>query len=111
MELLALKALLGGAVVVAFALIAEVLTPKKFAGLFAAAPSVALGSLLIIAQDKGPAEAGQAAGGMVAGGVGMLAFCMLAVPAIARLGATLGSVVSLGAWAVVAIGLYVVVLR
>ena len=42
---LALKALNGGLFVVAFALLAEMLKPKRFSGLFSAAPSIALGCL------------------------------------------------------------------
>jgi hypothetical protein len=37
--------LLGGAVVSAFAMLGDVLRPKSFAGLFGAAPSVALATL------------------------------------------------------------------
>jgi hypothetical protein len=40
---LAVKAVYGGLFVVLFSLIAELLTPKRFAGLFSAAPSVAPG--------------------------------------------------------------------
>ena len=44
---LALRGLAGGALVVVFALIGEVVTPKAFSGLFSAAPSVAFASLAI----------------------------------------------------------------
>ncbi|MGN6867121.1 MAG: hypothetical protein ACTHMY_01835 [Solirubrobacteraceae bacterium] len=39
-EILAIKGLAGGAVVVAFALLSQGLEPKRFAGLFSAAPPV-----------------------------------------------------------------------
>ncbi|MEA2502248.1 MAG: hypothetical protein QOD01_2359, partial [Actinomycetota bacterium] len=42
---LGLKAVNGGLFVVAFALVSEALKPKRFAGLFSAAPSVALANL------------------------------------------------------------------
>ena len=42
---LVVRFLVGGALVSLFALIADVLKPKGFAGLFGAAPSVALASL------------------------------------------------------------------
>jgi hypothetical protein len=40
-----IRFLVGGAVVSVFALIGDVLKPKSFAGLFGAAPSVALATL------------------------------------------------------------------
>jgi hypothetical protein len=49
-----LKAIAGGVLVVLFALLGEGLRPKWFAGLFAAAHSVALASLLVTVIDKGP---------------------------------------------------------
>jgi hypothetical protein len=109
--LLAVKALAGGVGVVAFAVIGEAVRPKKFAGLFAAAPSVALASLLVTTLDKGPGQSVQASLGMAAGAAGMVAYCVLAVPAIARLGATLGSAAAMVGWAAVALALYAVFLR
>ena len=50
---IAIKALLGGSMVTAFAVIGHVLRPKWFAGLFAAAPSVAVASLAVTVIDKG----------------------------------------------------------
>jgi hypothetical protein len=47
------KGLAGGGLVVAFAVISECLTPKRFAGLFSAAPAVALAGLTITLLDKG----------------------------------------------------------
>ena len=44
---LVLRAVAGGAIVSVFALMGDVLRPKSFAGLFGAAPSVALASLAI----------------------------------------------------------------
>ena len=45
MEELFIRFLIGGAVVSSFALLGEVFRPKTFAGLFGAAPSIALASL------------------------------------------------------------------
>lgn len=44
---LAVRALFGGFIVSAFALIGDVLKPKSFAGLFGAAPSVAIASIVL----------------------------------------------------------------
>ncbi len=51
--MLAVKALAGGGLVVAFALLSEALSPKRFAGLFSAAPAVALAGLSVVLLDKG----------------------------------------------------------
>jgi uncharacterized membrane protein (GlpM family) len=49
---LILKGLAGGTFVVAFALLGSVVKPKRLAGLFSAAPSVAIASLLIAAYSR-----------------------------------------------------------
>lgn len=48
-----LRFLLGGAIVSAFALLGEIFKPKSFAGLFGAAPSVAVVSLALAFQKHG----------------------------------------------------------
>lgn len=104
--LLAVRGLLGGGLVVVFALIGEVVKPKAFSGLFAAAPSVALASLAITMVAEGSHTAKMDAVGMVVGGVAMAACCVLAVEAIPRLRALAGSAVAWAGWLVVACGLY-----
>ncbi len=80
------KAGLGGVLVVVFAVCAETLSPKRFAGVFAAAPSVALASLLVTVLFKGAREAGSACTGMAAGAVGFVVYCLLAPGAMRRWG-------------------------
>lgn len=53
MEELALRLFIGGAVVSAFAVLGDMLKPKSFAGLFGAAPSVALASIALAAAQHG----------------------------------------------------------
>jgi hypothetical protein len=60
--------------VVAFALLSAGLSPKRFAGLFSAAPAVALAGLTIVVLDKGSHDAHENAAGMIAGGAGMVAY-------------------------------------
>jgi hypothetical protein len=48
-----LRFLAGGIVVSAFAALGDTLRPKSFAGLFGAAPSIALATLLITLSQKG----------------------------------------------------------
>ncbi len=104
--ILALRGLVGGSLVVVFALVAEIVDPKAFAGLFATAPSVAIASLAITVIFETAEKARQASTGMVVGGIGMAACCVVAVGAIPRLKATWGSVASVGGWGLVALGTY-----
>lgn len=96
------KGLAGGLLVVAFALLSAGLSPKRFAGLFSAAPAVALAGLTITILDTGAHEAHQSAAGMIAGSVGMIAYAALAVPLLARMRAGKAAALSLSAWIVVA---------
>ncbi|MER6531861.1 DUF3147 family protein [Streptomyces sp. NPDC001508] len=93
-----LKALIGGLFVVAFALLAETVHPKRLAGIFAAAPSVALGGLILTVVFKGDADAATAARGMIAGAAAFTAYCLVAVPALGRFGALRGSTAALVVW-------------
>jgi uncharacterized membrane protein (GlpM family) len=106
-----IKAALGGTFVVAFALLGHTLRPKRFAGLFAAAPSVALASLVITLIDKGGHDASQAGLGMMFGAVGFVAFAVLVRLLLGRMRAVTASAVGIAAWVVVAIGGYLAVLR
>lgn len=103
---MALRALAGGALVVVFALVGEVLSPKAFAGLFSSAPSVAIASLAITAGFESVDKARQSSVGMVPGAIGMAACCVVAVVAIPRLRALWGSAVAWLAWGVVGLGIY-----
>ncbi len=53
MQEMAVRAVLGGIVVSTFALLGDVLKPKSFAGLFGAAPSVALATLALAVHKHG----------------------------------------------------------
>ncbi|MEV0694625.1 DUF3147 family protein [Streptomyces sp. NPDC050388] len=93
-----LKAFIGGLFVVGFALVAEAVQPKRFAGVFAAAPSVALAGLSLTVLFKGNLDAATAARGMVAGAPAFTAYCLVDVPALGRLGAVRGSAAALVVW-------------
>jgi hypothetical protein len=103
---LALRGLAGGTLVVVFALISEVVSPKAFSGLFSAAPSVAVASLAITAGIENPGKARQASIGMVVGGIAMIMCCILAAATIPRIGALWGSVAAWAGWAAVDLSLY-----
>jgi uncharacterized membrane protein (GlpM family) len=100
--ILAFKGLAGGALVVSFALLSEGLSPKRFAGLFSAAPAVAIAGLAIALLDKGSHEAHESATGMIAGAAGMIAYAAWVVRLLSRMGASPAAAIALGAWVAVA---------
>jgi hypothetical protein len=91
----------GGLFVVGVALIAEMLEPKRFAGLFSAAPSVALANLLVVLMVKGRADGLANLSGMIVGVIAMTAVCLLGIWLVPRLGSLKGSAVMCAAWGVV----------
>ena len=76
-EILA-RFLIGGAFVSFFSVVAEIFRPKSFAGLFAAAPSIALATLALTINEKGNAYAAVEAHFMI---FGAIAFCCYAMAA------------------------------
>jgi hypothetical protein len=105
------KALLGGLAVAGFSLLGQAGRPKRFAGLFSAAPSVAVASLGLTVALKGSAATVPYAHGMLIGSAGMLAYCLVSMYLVECLHALLGSILAWLAWIVVAGGLYLVVGR
>ena len=105
------KFLAGGTMVVLFALVSETFQPKRFAGLFSAAPSVLLASLIVTVVLKGTAPASASASGAVAGAVGMVAFAVASAWAVYRFKGLVGSLVSLVSWAVASLVAYLVLVR
>ena len=71
-----IRFLVGGLVVWLFALTGDVLRPKGFAGLFGAAPSVALASLALTLHSLGKPYAALEARSMVAGAVALLLYVL-----------------------------------
>ena len=104
MELL-WRFLLGGAIVSAFALVGDVVRPKRFAGLFSAAPSVALATLALTAAKDGPNVASIEARSMVLSSVGFIfyVYTVRRVLASGRSPAVWVSVATLPIWAAVAL--------
>jgi uncharacterized membrane protein (GlpM family) len=101
-----LKALVGGTLVVAFAVVSDLVKPKMFAGLFAAAPSVALAGLVITVLTSGPSKAAVSATGMIAGAVGMVAYCVAASFLVKRYGAIPGSIMAWAAWIIASLAAF-----
>jgi hypothetical protein len=78
------KFLAGGALVVIFAVISEMFQPKRFAGIFAAAPSILLASLIVTILFKGTAPASLSAFGAIAGATGLVAYALAATWTVDR---------------------------
>jgi hypothetical protein len=103
MELL-WRFLLGGAMVSLFALIGDVLRPKRFAGIFGGAPSVALATLALTAAKSGAALASLEARSMILSSLGFVLYVYVAgrLLATARWSPLLVSLGSLAVWSLVA---------
>jgi hypothetical protein len=71
---LAIRFVLGGLMVSVFAVIGDMLHPKSFAGIFGAAPSVALASLGLTFLTKGIHDASVDGHAMVLGAVALCAY-------------------------------------
>ncbi len=106
-----LKAMAGGLLVLAFAALAETISPKPFAGVFSAAPSVALGGLLVTFGFTGAASLVRPSEGMQVGAVAFAVYCVAAAGLVKVLGAWWGSAAAIGVWAVVAAAGYSLFLR
>jgi len=108
---LLVKAVNGGLFVVLFAVIGEVLVPRRFSGVFAAAPSVALANLTVIGFTKGTHVIGVEGAGMAVGAVALVVACLAGGWFVARWKALRGSIAVCATWLVVAVGGYAVVFR
>ena len=64
--------LIGGLIVSAFSFISDLLKPKTFAGLFGAAPSIALATLSLTVLKQGKQYAGAEAHSMILGAIAFL---------------------------------------
>ncbi len=76
---LLVRFLVGGAMVSFFSALGEVFKPRSFAGIFGAAPSVALATLALAFISQGPPYVAQSARAMIAGAVAMLVYSGLTV--------------------------------
>ncbi len=84
MSELAVRFCLGGLIVSLFALISDLFKPKTFAGLFGAAPSVALASLILVIKTQSTAVATTEACSMTIGAFALLAYAWVVSWAVMR---------------------------
>jgi uncharacterized membrane protein (GlpM family) len=104
---------LGGLLVCVFATIGDVLKPRGFAGLFGAAPSVAVASLALSAAFQGRGAAIGDARATMIGAIALLAYtnCCLYLMGRRHLKAGPVALLALPVWIAVAIGLRAVWVR
>ncbi len=102
-----LRFLIGGTVITAFALLSDMLRPKSFAGLFGAAPSVALATLGLTIAHEGKIYAATEARSMVLGAAAFCIYAYLVSQVLARLkiGTAAVTLALLPLWAGISFGL------
>jgi uncharacterized membrane protein (GlpM family) len=105
--------LLGGLIVSLFAVIGDVLRPKGFAGLFGAAPSVALATLTLTLLNEGKLYAALEARSMIAGAAALLLYTLACVylMGVRRFKVVPSTFGLLAVWAIGAFGLWSWLLR
>lgn len=103
----AVRFLAGGLIVSAFAMLGDVLRPKSFAGLFGAAPSVALATLALAFEKQGSAYVAIEGRSMTLGAVAFLVFGFLVCQLLMRfrIAAPAATISMLAVWLGVALGL------
>jgi hypothetical protein len=104
---LAIRFVVGGFVVSFFAMIGGALKPKSFAGLFAAAPSVALATISLTVLKKGTSYAAIEAQSMILGAIAFLLYAWLVSRAMYRWNLPVLPTTSIGlvAWICLALAL------
>jgi len=113
MEEVILRFLVGGLIVSVFAVLGDLFEPKSFAGIFGAAPSVALATLALTISSKGKGYAALELRATVAGAIAFFVYAS----AVARtlmsynLPAILVASILTTLWMAIAAGLWAVLLR
>ncbi len=77
MKELIFRFLIGGMLVSVFALIGDILRPKSFAGLFGAAPAIALAALALTIATEGKDYAALEARSMIAGAIAFFLYASI----------------------------------
>jgi hypothetical protein len=108
-----IRFLIGGVVVSVFAAIGSLMKPKSFAGLFGAAPSIALATLDLTVVSNGRVYAATEARSMTVGAVAFLVYTSSACWFMMRLEwkALATTTVLMPLWLVSALGLWCIFLR
>ena len=103
----------GGLLVCIFAAIGDVLRPKSFAGIFSAAPSVALATLSLTIAAQGKSYADIETRSMIVGAFALLIYCCVCVRLLGkyRIHAFRATSAALAVWLACALGIWALALR
>jgi len=103
----ALRFLIGGTIVSLFSVVADILRPKSFAGLFGAAPSVALATLALAFASHDRGYVAIEARSMMLGAAALAAYSFTVCQLLMRFNwsALRSTLAALAVWLVIAIGL------
>jgi hypothetical protein len=110
---LLIRFIVGGAVVSLFAAFGDAVKPKSFAGLFAAAPSVAMATLGLAIMKEGKLFAAVEARSMIFGAIALFLYAMVAMRLMMRhkLDAAPAAFSAIAVWMICAVGAWYVLLR
>lgn len=113
MKELIVRFLIGGTLVSAFALVGDILRPKSFAGLFGAAPSIALATLGLTIAAQGREYAAMEAHSMIAGSIAFFIYASMVSKVLMRYRtpALATTLTLMPIWFVTAFGLWFVWVR
>jgi Protein of unknown function (DUF3147) len=108
-----LRIIIGGVAVSAFAMLGELLKPKSFAGLFGAAPSVSLATLVLTVMKEGKTYASIEARSMVLGAVAFIIYAAIISRLMIRrrMQVLSATTLGIGIWVACAFGLWYGFLR
>lgn len=102
-----LRFIVGGVAVSVFAALGDMLRPKSFAGLFGAAPSIALATILITLSQKGSPFVAMEARSMIAGAFALAAYSWTVCILLKKftMSSRAAAILTLVVWFVVAFGI------
>jgi uncharacterized membrane protein (GlpM family) len=105
--------LVGGLVVSVFAALGDVLKPKSFAGLFGAAPSIALATLGLTVISDGKSYAAEEARSMIAGAAAFFVYAGTCVHILMKhsLPTAVTTASALALWLIVAVSAWLIFLK
>ena len=108
-----LRFLVGGLVVSVFAALGDVLKPKSFAGLFGAAPSIALATLGLTVISDGRSYAAQEARSMIAGAAAFFVYAGACVHILMKhsLSTAVTTASAIALWLIVAVSAWLIFLK
>ena len=108
-----LRFLAGGIAVSAFAALGDALRPKSFAGLFAAAPSIALATLVLTVSQKGAPFVAMEGRSMIVGAFALAAYSWTVCLLLKKfeLSSWTATMAALVVWFAIALGVSVALFR